>query len=481
MITDINFISVGQKWPPESEIDRLTLYDNNKKLFEGKHDQVFKDWVRLLREDQQATLEIILNWPKRLSTLWADLLLGEPSRITAGEENSPEQVALERIINDNQFFNTAYEVVLDVSRFGTGLFKIRYDGRAIIEGQQPMVWFPVVKPDNVKEIVAHVLAWTWDEEQSGLFGTKKIQHLKAEIHEKGKITTVEYIVRDGKITQEISRDELSTGIDDFLIVPVNNLLTTDRVTGLDDYSDLDSITQELEVRFAQISRILDKHADPNMYGPDTALETDPATGKTTFRAGGKYFPVGEGEQPPGYVTWDGQLTAAFNEIDYLMKQFYTLSETSVAAFGQLDAGLAQSGSALRRLMLAPLAKVNRIRMRFDPAIKKVLKLASELEVAQGMNGAVKLENINIAWNDGLPDDDLEQTQIWVQRVQNGLASRETALRNLYEYDTQTLKDELMKITAEANAEVPMLFRPNLQQTQQQTQQQGGIQQTGGGS
>ena len=48
-----------------------------------------------------------------------------------------------------------------------------------------------------------------------------------------------------------------------------NLSTSERLTGLDDYSDLDSIVQELEIRVAQISRILDKHADPNMAGPDT--------------------------------------------------------------------------------------------------------------------------------------------------------------------------------------------------------------------
>lgn len=477
MLTDINFLSAGQKWPPPSEIERLALYDNNKKLFEGKHDQVYKDWVRLLREDQKAILEIILNWPKRLSTLWADLLLGESPRITAGEEGSPEQQVLERIINDNDLINVAYEVALDVSRFGTGLFKIRYDGRAIIEGQPPLIWFPVVRPDNLKEIVAHVLAWAWEEEIQGLFGTKKIQHLKAEIHEKGKVTTVEYIVKDSKISQEISREEQQTGIDDFLIVPVNNVLTTDRVTGIDDYSDLDSIIQELEIRIAQISRILDKHADPNMYGPETALEKDPETGQWTFRGGGKYFPVGDGEQPPGYVTWDGQLEAAFKQIELLMEQFYALSETSAAAFGQLKQGLVESGSALRRLMMAPLAKVNRIRMRFDPALKKVLRLASELEVAQGMAGAVKLENINIAWRDGLPEDEMEKTQIYSLRVQNGLASRETALKNLYEYDTQTLRDELLKITAEANQQTPLIFRPNLQSPEQQEGQQN----TGGGS
>jgi (2Fe-2S) ferredoxin len=469
----LDFLSIGKPWPPPIEAERLKRYNDNRLLFENKHEQVFSQWIKLLRDDQRATLEIILNWHKRLSTLWADLLLGEPPRITAGDRNSPEQQALERLIRDNSLINVAYEVALDVSRFGTGLFKVRYDRRGIIEAQQPAVWFPVVKPDNVKEIVAHILAYDYEVEEKGLFGTRQNRYLQAEIHELGKITTVTYLLRDGIIAAEQEREEQETGVDDFLIVPVNNTLTSDRIIGFDDYSDLDSIIQELEIRVAQISRIIDKHADPNMYGPDSALEQDPQTGQWTVRGGGLYFPVGPDEKPPGYVTWDGQLEAAFRQIDLLMEQLYVLSETSAAAFGQLKSGLAESGTALRRLMMAPLAKVNRIRMRFDPALKKVLRLASELEVAQGMPGAVKLENIDIAWQDGLPQDEMEQAQMYSLLVQNGLVSRGTALKHLFQFEADTLRDELMKITAETNAQAPMIFRPNLQQGQGEGQQGGG--------
>lgn len=458
MLTDTTFLQTGMPWPPPGELERLQLYDQNKKLFEGKHEQVFTGWLKLFRPEQQATLELVLNWHRRLSTLWADLLLGEPPRITAGNAGSKEQETVERLINDNQLINTAYEVALDVSRFGTGLFKVRYDGRAIIEAQQPAVWFPVVSQDNIKEIAAHVLAWTYE----GTKGNKKQQYLKAEIHERGKITTCLYELDNGYISRLVEQQEQATGVNDFLLVPVNNILTADRVFGLDDYSDLDSIIQELEIRTAQISRILDKHADPNMYGPDTALEVDPETGQSYLPSGSKFFPVGPGEQPPGYVTWDGHLDAAFRQIELLVEQLYILSETSAAAFGQLKSGLAESGSALRRLMMAPLAKVNRIRMRFDPALKKTLQLAAELEVAQGMPGAVRLGVVNIAWNDGLPQDEKEQAEIYGLLIDKGLVSRETAIRRLFEFDADTLRQELLRISNEVNSEVPLIYRPNIQ-------------------
>ncbi len=463
MLTSLSFLMQGQAWPPPTEAERLERYAQNRLLFEGKHELVYKDWIRLLREDQQAILEIVLNWHKRMTLLFADLLLGEPPRITAGDKDSQEQQTVERIIDDNGLFNVAYEVALDVSRYGTGIFKVRYDGRAIIEGQQPAIWFPVVKPDNIKEIQAHVLAWAYEEDTQERGKTVTKKYLQTEIHEKGRIITAKYPIENNIIGPAIEQEETETGVDEFLVVPVNNILTTDRITGLDDYIDLDSIIQELEVRIAQISRILDKHADPNMYGPETALEHDPATGQWGYRGGGKYFPVGPDENPPGYVTWDGQLEASFKQIDLLMEQLYILSETSAAAFGQLKAGLAESGTALRRLMMAPLAKVNRIRMRFDPALKEVLWLASRLEKAQGMAGAVVLENIHIDWKDGLPDDDVELTQNEVQRYTAGLTSLESSLRRLYGLEGQSLQEEIDRIRDEqagqGTTELPPITLP----------------------
>jgi len=453
VLTSLDFLQPGKPWPPPEEGERLRLYSQNRKLFEGKHAEVFDSWIKLLRDDQQATLEIILNWHRRLSTLWADLLLGEPPHITAGDQGSAEQVAVDRLVDDNGLINTAYEAAIDISRFGTGLFKVSYNGRSIITGQQPAVWFPVVKPDNIKEITAHVLAYEYKE--------GKAKYLKAEIHERGKITTTRFSLNENTIEAVIDSDELTTGVDDFLVVPANNILTTDRITGLDDYSDLDSIIQEIEIRVAQISRILDKHADPNMYGPDSALEQDPKTGEWTFRGGGKYFPVSDGEDAPGYVVWEGQLEAAFKQIEVLMEQLYILSETSAAAFGQLKSGLAESGTALRRLMMAPLAKTNRIRLRFDPAIKKALKLAAALEVAQGMSGAVKIEHINIDWQDGLPDDEPETTQTIATQKQSGLISLEAALRKLHGLEGEALEQEVARIRADADSEVPLMYRPSL--------------------
>lgn len=457
MLTDLTFLRPKAEWPPKSERDRLKVYEENRQLFEGTHELVFREnWSRLVRDGEPISIAIVLNWPRRLSTLWADLLLGETPKVTAGPQGSPEQLELERLIRENNFWNVAYEAAIDVSRYGTGLMKIRYDGRAIIEVVPPAIWYPVVRPENIKEVTQHVLAWPYTLRDERGIETKR---LRVEIHERGRI-----IYQDWHMEKNGDRllgraddgeDQVQeTGIDDFLIIPVHNLTTSDRCHGKDDYQDLDSVIAEMEVRIAQISKILDKHADPSMYGDESALETDPVTGKVRFRGGPKFFPVSPEGKPPGYISWDGQLDAAFRQLDQLTAQFYALSETSAAAFGQLREGLAESGSALRRLMMAPLAKVNRIRLRFDPAIKLALQLAARLEVTRGRDQAVELHEITIAWQDGLPADETEETVNITRQVDAKLRSRESAVRRLQGLEGEALQEELDRIAADEAMAMP---------------------------
>ena len=455
MLTSFDFLRPGEQWPPKCEHERLHRYDINRKLFEGRHELVFDNWTRLLRNDQNAVLEIVINWHRRLSKLWADLLLGEPPRFVA---HNPNQQSLleERYVKEQNLVSKGYELALDISRFGTGLFKVRFDGnqrRSVIETNPPTVWFVVVSPDNVKDIQAHVLAWTAKTRIPGRFLTpeKEVETLLVEIHQRGSITTQRYELKDKKIVRQLSSMTVNTGVNDFLIVPIHNFITSDRVEGIDDYSDLDSIVQEIEIRFAQISRILDKHADPNMYGPDSALELNPDTGEYEFKVSGKYFPVAPGEDPPGYVSWDGKLDMAFKEIEMLLKQLFILTETNEIVMGGTSTGNLESGDALRQLLMVPLMHVSRIRMNFDPGLKKVIKLANQLEIAMNVEGVEALEDFTVEWEDGLPKNVKEDSLVAVNEFTSGIRSLRNAVRLAQGLEGAKLEEELAQIRADRDA------------------------------
>ena len=448
-LTDLRFLEPGAPWPPPSQKSRMTRYDKNKLLWKGHHDEVFGNWWKVLRDDKAASLEIILGWHKRLSTLWADLLLSEAPRFFDGEDaeetagsgapteasnsaKTKRQEAIDRITNkdDNGYIRTLYKITLDISRFGDGVAKISLgkDG-AKIKAITPAYWFPVVSPDDLEEYTHHVLGWKYKVGEQ--------EYLRIEVHEKGFITHRTQAIGDAGVLGERERmgfysdegrkaltenpeaaeliREMYDGVeptncDDFLVVPFKGLEVSDEIFGDDDYTQIDSLVAALETRAGQINRVLDKHTDPSMYGPPGLMRKNPTTGKMEFKSGNQYYEVDEDDIPPGYVTWDGQLEAQFKEMETILQQLYIISETSPAAFGQIEGNLAESGSALRRLMQAPLAKVARMTMSVDPSAKRCIKIASQLETNNAGHNGVPITKVNIQWQDGLPPDPKEQAE-----------------------------------------------------------------------
>jgi hypothetical protein len=447
MLTSLDFLKPGQKWPPSSEASRLNMYAKNRELFESEHVKVYEEDLKRIERvignfEQVISYPIVLNFQKIMSLKIADLLLGEPPRFTS----AAKQEALDDIIKRSDLINNSYLVCVDISRYGDGLYYSRRgtDGKGIIDITQPCLWFPVVDPDNLKEFTNHVLAWTYSKGEN----EKKQTFLKCQVHHKGKYEQQEYLLADDKMIDKLlSSTVVQTGLDDFAIIQASNIITSDRVTGIDDYTDIDSIVSDLMVRVGQVDKILDKHASPSMHGPIGALERDPVSGEWRFKAG-NYIPTEKEDPIPGYITWEGQLEAAFSQIDKLINLLYTISEMGSAIFGDMK-GSIPSGSALKRLMVSPLAKVNRIRMRLDAALKKAIILCGKIN-------NIKLDDVAITWQDGLPADPVEEAQILATRMPGASTlSIKTALQRFDGMTEIAAEEEAAAILDEAEQMNPV--------------------------
>jgi hypothetical protein len=185
---------------------------------------------------------------------------------------------------------------------------------------------------------------------------------------------------------------------------------------MDDYTDIDSIMSELLVRLGQIARILDKHADPTVTGPMSALERNEA-GKWVLKLGG-YIPRDDkNDAEAKYITWDGHLDANFNMIEQLINMLHAISEMGSQLLGDKNEdGGALSGTALRFKMVSPLAKVKRVSMRLKPALEKAIILCSKL----GGDDVVDLSktSVSVTFLDGLPNDPKEEAEIMASRTGN---------------------------------------------------------------
>ena len=79
-------------------------------------------------------VEMTIGWFKVETTTFADLLCGEPFKIVANE-----QATADRIIKDNSLVLKTYDLSMDLIKNGTGIYKIRFDKKGIIEIINPRI------------------------------------------------------------------------------------------------------------------------------------------------------------------------------------------------------------------------------------------------------------------------------------------------------------------------------------------------------
>jgi hypothetical protein len=459
MITDYEkILSPGQPWPPSDRDtrERLALYKRNGHLFEGDHGKVWQDELRKLRGDKSGDLRLRLNYFQLVSLFWADMAVGETPDAKADEEQTAQVDALSRIIQWTDLWSVMDDAVVDMSTYGDAPLKVRYHDYGIIENVPPEYWFPVVEAANVKQVRAHLIAYEFEDPEQeqdidpqiaaidGSFSliTGKTSYLKVEIHTVGLIEHRLYRLKDKKIESQIDLADFpdfeslqpveETGLDDFAIIVLHNTTSTKKYHGKEDYSIFLDVIKELETRYPQVFFILDKHADPSMYGPPME-EQDPRDGEYKVQGGARYYTIVEGQQPPGMLTWDGNLDASFQTIAGegwgLMQRFYELSETSKVCFDSSAGGQGLSAQALRLMMWKPLKKANKIQRRLTPVVQQLIRLVSLVEVNMGMKGAVPIENIKINWHDGMPIDEQADAQRDATLVTGGVRSAQGIMRD----------------------------------------------------
>lgn len=424
MLYNLDWLNTGEAFPPRCEQARIRRYNENVMLFNGDHfsDGIFRHrgptWGSMELYKQCASrisrvvgnfediisFPILMNYQRLMSLKMADLVCGEYPTITGG--TSEENETLKDVREEVDFDSKLYSTVLDISRYGDAVWReYLEDGQKTFTCWDPREWYPIVSQDGTLKVTCHCLCWKENKTSNSMVAD---WYLHVQLHWCDQERLGTYEEREYKLSSDggsigklLSTKTVVTGFDRCAVFNLRAFATTDTVYGYDDYMPIDSILAEIMVRISQISAILDKHADPNITGPASMLELNPETGEYYLRAG-KFFATSPGENKPEYMTWDGQLSAAFNQLEFLINQLYILTEMGSALLGSVGSGTeAVSGTAMRFKMTNPLAKARRIA---NSLTKPVRNLLSDL-------CGVPTKNISVFWSDGLPDDPRENVEI----------------------------------------------------------------------
>lgn len=425
ILTSLDFLRADSEFPPPSQLARLAKYRHNKALFDKKGGAIdrksYNHVVQVMDNHWRVVpYRLLLNLYRKISYKTADMLFVEAPVFGSVESNEASDInsqIVSEVVSNSNLVMLGWQAGIDTSRYGDGVLVVTEreteDGmRGVLTITQPMYWYPVADPEDLRNIKYQVLAWYKEIESKS---KQREFMLTVHIHERGFVTKHEAIMRGGKIVSIDEGERTETGLTDFAVLPIQPTLTSDSAFSADDYTDIEDIIIELQTRIQQIARVLDKHADPSMTGSINNLEKDPVTGEATLKVGGFYARESNDDPKTEYITWDGQLEASFKEIDLMMNLLAIISEMGPAIFYDeiLKIG-SLSGRAIRMLYTNALNKVARTRNAFDGVLKSGIALASQL----GYSSQVTKADVSIKWNDGLPDDPMEKAEIGKIRLDN---------------------------------------------------------------
>lgn len=448
MLYNLKWLESGNAFPPTCEAERILRYRQNAQLFDGDHfaldsfrihdtrveqavDVYQKCAARIARIvgnfDEVISFPVLLNYQRLMTLKMADLVCGEYPTISGASKE--DNAALTSIRDTVEFDSKLYTTVIDISRYGDAIWRLYKDesGQFTFTCWDPTQWYPIVSDDGTNTIKEHCLCWIVNTSDSE---DEPIWNLHVQIHSTSILGLYEHRIYSMNKTGThvldlISSETVKTGLDRCAVVHLKAYTTTTSIYGYDDYMPLDSILAEIMVRIGQISGILDEHAQPSLTGPASMLKQNKKTGEFYLETG-KFYAVSPGEEQPKYLTWDGQLSSAFKQLEFLINQLYILSEMGSAILGGQD-GSAQavSGTAMRFKMVNPLAKARRIANSLTLPVRRLF--------ASLIHGdhTVDFNDIAVFWSDGLPDDPRENIEM--AKLATGETKMMPLVRAIMEY------------------------------------------------
>ena len=470
-----NYFQTGEFFPPVDHEKRLNRYKINELFYKGQHEKLLKNHNGFYISANLAGLIVKKS---------ADYLEGDGFTASAQKsDNSKEQLALERIHEDNDMNTLLYELAIEAAYKGDAFIKIGYGQnykglypstidpyRVRIESIDANNVFPETMEDDKKKIIAYHHAKIVESKNYSDAPEDKKFLLKVETHIPGFLIYKEFylkpivtrydddykpIIESGKIGEQIGETKVQkTGVKHPLVVHIPNLSSPSSWEGQDDLSDLKPLFSELNNRLTQVANILDKHSDPALLVPAGILEED-GTGRPTFRvATSKVIEMEKDDYEAKYLTWNGQLQNAYSEIDRIENYILMTSEIPKVALGLDNSGTSgSSGKAIRMRLNNLLTKIKRKRGYVDKALRRVFVIAQELEHSLGIaDYEITVPKLN--FTDGIPRDLAEDVSLAL--MQNGglpIKSQKRTIMETYGLSEQQAENEIERIRMEQEFDV----------------------------
>jgi hypothetical protein len=443
---------------------RLERIRQGRLLYQGRHREYFLDEDRTQFDfapvrvgDRTIQPYSTFNLLGLVSNKSADLLFGEAPLLRC--TNPVQSTFLAELVERSNLHQLFYTAALDAS----------YEGEAFIEAciQDGEVYLTSVPADEifpVGTLRADGQYPAYDRMRIADIGSAtKIIILLRERYLPGRIDRqVFQLDGDLKMSRRVSlsvwpeqagqpplEEVTETGCAFNTMTWIPNQLS--RRAPVSDYDGSIDLQDSLNAKNTQIHTVLAKHANPKLYAP-----IDSADDQGQLRAGAEVYFGRSKEDCPTYITWNGELSAAMQDRDFIMHALLMRVEMSPILLGiQTAVSKAQSFKAIKVQTYNSSARAQRRASYWKAGIKRAIQVAQQLE--QTLPGVrYDVTPIAVELRDGLPIDDLDQANRQaILRSCNMMSQKRGLMEQLQ--DPQAVAEELAELAKEAAKNAPSIF------------------------
>jgi hypothetical protein len=424
-------------------------------LFEGNHKRYFLDEGRTSFNFPEAEVDgrrirpyATFNLLKLVSVKTADLLFGAKPKIEA--PTPAQKDAIDELSRRSLLPSRLHAAAVQFSWAGGAFLEstLWRDGLPYVELVQADEMFPQGKlqPDGqydsyVRYATDQIPGPTADAKPTTLllktiYAPGVIRRELYQLDEKGAIDKKDLPLDQwpafaGPAGTPAPEPEQRTGVDDNTISYLPN-----EVGGqleLPDFDGLISLQDAANAKFAQVWRVLAKHADPKFAAPETSVDAD-----GNIRSTADVWFFRSKDEIPQYITWSAELAAAMADRDAAVDALCVAAEMSQVILGiKRGGGVPDSARKLRLEATNSLAKVGRKALIIEPAIARAVETALRLRgsaVQRVFSRAPALDTpqdpVGVSVRDGMPVDELDTASTaaaWrgagLMSVEDGVAMR----------------------------------------------------------
>lgn len=466
MLFNLDWLERGKLFPPRTEIPRLKQYVDNDKLFNDEGYIVLKPYVERLKEvigGISDTPKLRDNMFFQMPNYWqlttlktGDLAIGEKPTITVDDSHMKTWIDN---ANNSSFDEKLFEIIYDIDSKGDSIARVYIDesGNRNFVVQDPQMWFPVINPENRKDIKQHCIAWIVNTYQDATSPLKNKYELYVQIHTKDsskyefrryaidKHFYQEYILQEtnenfGNVhwftIGELKEQKIIDGGIANAIIHFSGVTTSKSPFGISNYDRITEIVAEIGIREALGAFILDQNSAPRMAAPSSAFIQN-AEGQWVLKTGGRSFVVAPGEQSPVYITWDGNLTSNAETIQRLKQDLYSLSEMG-AIINNDEMNSTQGFEALEVKMTNPRLKIRRLCTKINRPMRELISRLADTEV----------KNVSVMFNDGIPVTESQNITNATNKKALGISTNKV-LQEYFNYTPEQAEEEIERAKEES--------------------------------